>query len=133
MLKITSYHQAQDFIFPYGLSDEDGEEEFYLPLNSKYVSGSVVHNKSLDGMHPIKVKMRRLRTLLEELNHKEIDIIKMDIEGAEFKVIQDIVNSEDGKVRFGLLCMETHKCFFKNSQIEKELYEIMNLNEFYDL
>ena len=37
--------------------------------------------------------VRRLGTILEELGHDRLDILKMDIEGAEYDVIEEIVNA----------------------------------------
>ena len=34
-----------------------------------------------------------LSTILEKLGHNRIDILKMDIEGAEYEVIEDIISS----------------------------------------
>lgn len=77
--------------------------------------------------------MRKMRTILQELGHQEIDILKMDIEGSEFKVINDIMNPEVEKVKLGLLCMETHERFSNNNKICDNLYEIMMSNGYYDL
>lgn len=40
-----------------------------------------------------KVQMKRLTTVMRALDHDHIDILKMDIEGAEWGVISDIVTS----------------------------------------
>ena len=48
---------------------------------------------------------------IKELGHEKIDILKMDIEGAEFEVIHDIIC--DG-IEFGQLCIEVHDRFFEN-------------------
>ena len=37
--------------------------------------------------------MKRLQTIMSELNHEHIDLLKMDIEGAEYDVISDMMES----------------------------------------
>ena len=41
----------------------------------------------------IEVPMKRLHTIMLALNHDHIDILKMDIEGAEYEVIDDMIES----------------------------------------
>jgi FkbM family methyltransferase len=45
------------------------------------------------GLKIHKLPVHRLATVLEKLGHDRIDILKMDIEGAEYEVIEDILNS----------------------------------------
>ena len=39
----------------------------------------------------IEVPVRRLSTIMRELGHGAIDLLKMDIEGAEYEVIADLL------------------------------------------
>lgn len=118
--------------FSYGLSDTNGEEDFYLPLRTDFVSASVIQNQGVDNEHPIKVEMKNLRTIMNELGHKEIDILKMDIEGSEFKVIDDIMNPDLETVDFQLLCVETHERFFGTKTCVNNLFKAMRRKGFYD-
>ena len=38
----------------------------------------------------ISVKMKNLKTILNELNHTTIDLLKLDIEGVECEVIEEL-------------------------------------------
>ncbi len=75
-------------MYDYVIQAEDG---YNLPKNEDYVSGSIV---DIDSTNIITVEAKRIKTILEELNIKadEIDILKMDIEGAEYQVIEDMFN-----------------------------------------
>lgn len=67
---------------------------------------------------------------MHELNHEKIDLIKMDIEGSEFDVVEDMCLS---RIQFHQLCVEVHDRFFQDEN--KQLRKIMRiLNEkWYDL
>ncbi len=85
-----------NYIFcPYGLSTTDGHMTFFLPENSNKVSGTFYnrwkYNESI--FKPIEVPVKKFSSIIKEFNHTRIDILKMDIEGAEYDVIDDILNS----------------------------------------
>lgn len=94
----------------YGLSDMDILQDFHEPKNEDFVSGSAISRKDLKE-NTIKVPMKRMSTIMNELGHKKVDVLKMDIEGSEFQVIPDILNSG---CKFDQLCVETHNRFFTN-------------------
>jgi len=78
--------------YPYGIAKHSGPAEFMLPKNPDYVSGSMV---ALNGVNPfdkIIVEMRSMKDILKQTGHTHIDILKMDIEGAEYDVIEDVLN-----------------------------------------
>ena len=86
---------------------------FYPPENPDHVSHSQVVKKT-DRAPGIEVPVKRLVRLCEELGHREIDILKLDIEGYEYGVISDLLNSDlqvkqlagefqHGRFRFGNL------------------------------
>ncbi len=116
----------EDYVFfPYGLSDKDEMEDFFLPQNKDYVSGSMLKRNGLTEK-PIKVEMKRLLTIMRELGHAHLDLLKMDIEGAEFRVVSDILKSG---CEFDQLCVEAHNRYFnKGNELLKKM--IRELNEF---
>ena len=101
--KLTNFN-----FFPFGLSDRCGKQDFYLPLNNEYVSGSSKKNKSLNN-HPITVEMRTLQYFANKLNIHHIDLLKMDIEGSEFKVIDKL---KKYPISIDQICFETHERFY---------------------
>ena len=118
---------------PYGLSNQDGEEKFYLPTNDEWVSASTISHPCVDKKNVIYVKMKTLRTIMKELGHKKIDVLKMDIEGSEFKVVNDIMNPDLEPVNCRMICMETHERFFESDKCVDLMYNTMQKNGFYDI
>ena len=77
---------------PLGLSDSDSEIAFYVPLREHKVNYSSYKTKNPDGS-TVKCPVRRLATIMNELGHQSVDIVKMDIEGAEIAAIPDMLSS----------------------------------------
>lgn len=77
---------------PLALSDSDGELRLYLPKNATHVSASMRqsdHNRNTF----FEVPCIRVSTLLGKFGCSRVDVLKMDIEGAEYGVIRDMVAS----------------------------------------
>ena len=77
--------------FGFGISDRNGTALFYLPQNEAYVSGSLLPHKKVDAHQTVKVPMRSFADIVQELGHTRIDVLKMDIEGAEYEVLESIL------------------------------------------
>jgi len=96
------------FVFhPYGISDRDGTALFYPPDDPGHVSHTLLSHPSTSE-RAIRVPMKRIATVMAELGHDHIDILKLDIEGAEFGVIRDLIAS---RVRPRQLLVEFHHRF----------------------
>lgn len=91
----------------YGLADRDGVLPFYPPDNPAHVSHTVLDHAATRG-RPIGVPMRRLDSIMRELGHDHLDLLKLDIEGAEYGVIDDL---ERSRIRPGQLLVEFHHRF----------------------
>jgi FkbM family methyltransferase len=83
------------FVFhEYAVADTDGSIRLYLPKRADYVSASLQ-----PGWHTsddfVDVVSRRLSTIVKELGLDKIDVLKMDIEGAEYIVLQDYLTDPD--------------------------------------
>ncbi len=76
----------------YGIADYDGTAEFFPPDNPDHVSHTIFERPSTAD-RSITVPVRRLSTLMAELGHTAIDLIKLDIEGAEYGVISDLLSA----------------------------------------
>lgn len=74
----------------YGLSAKDGELVFHAPVNPAHVSLSVVERE--EKTERVVLPVRELAGIMRELGHERIDILKMDIEGSEYEVIEDLVS-----------------------------------------
>ncbi len=76
---------------PTGLADRDGQATFHAPADPTHVSHSMISRGG--GSRSIQVEVRRLGTTMRELGHTHIDLLKMDIEGAEYDVLDDVLAS----------------------------------------
>jgi FkbM family methyltransferase len=93
----------------YGIANFDGRVAFYPPENPNYVSHTIL--ETAGSKHQvIYCPVKRLQTIMKELGHDKIDILKMDIEGAEYQVIEDIRISN---IRPAQVLVEFHHRFPK--------------------
>lgn len=76
----------------YGLAHYDGTAQFNPPENPNHVSHSLIDNPTTS-TNSFAVEVRTLTTIMKELGHQHIDVLKMDIEGAEYDVIDNIINA----------------------------------------
>lgn len=76
----------------YGIANLDGHVSFNPPENPDHVSHTILDRPETKN-RGITVPVKRLSTIMKELKHNHIDVLKMDIEGAEYKVIEDIKQS----------------------------------------
>jgi FkbM family methyltransferase len=87
---------AEDFrrlrFVPVGLADRDTELKFYLPQNPAHVSCSTVNLQKTESY--FTAQCFRLSSLMQQLGDTSIDLLKMDIEGAEYAVVRDIVTTK---------------------------------------
>lgn len=108
------YKRAEFHFKNYALGGADGEDTFYLPKNKNYVSGSMERHEGVE-TQGIKIKKRKLKSIMNECGHSSIDLLKMDIEGSEFEVMENIL---DENVEFTQLCVEVHDRFLKDGDIK---------------
>lgn len=73
-----------------GLADFDGAAAFQANENPEWVSHSMVH---ASGQASEELPVKRLETVMSELGHRHVDLLKLDIEGAEYSVIDDMLES----------------------------------------
>lgn len=74
---------------PLALSDKDGELTFYSPEIEENVSHTVInHHNSKE----ITVNSKCIKSIMNDLRHNHIDLLKMDIEGFEYGVIENMVS-----------------------------------------
>lgn len=77
--------------YKYAVSDENGTLTFNLPENEEYVSGSL---EGISSSKNIEVVCKNIKTICDELQVDKIDVLKMDIEGTEYKVIKNMMESK---------------------------------------
>jgi FkbM family methyltransferase len=81
---------ASFVMHPWGVAEYDGVASFLPPVNSAHVSHTLLQREG-DPRRRIELPVRRLATIMQELGHARLDVLKMDIEGAEYAVIADFV------------------------------------------
>ena len=96
--------------FPWGLSAIDGIRCLHMPVNREHVSGSCILHEAVKE-EGINVSFKRVKTIMRDLGHDNIDILKLDIEGMEFEVINDMLNEG---IEFSQLLVEVHDRFFED-------------------
>jgi len=86
-----------------GIADFDGDAHFVLPRDPRHVSLSMV-----DGVEPdrtLTLPVARLGTLMDQTGVQRLDLLKLDVEGAEYAVLEDLRRSS---VRPRQLLVEFH-------------------------
>jgi FkbM family methyltransferase len=119
-----------------GLYKEKSFLKFYKQSNPKYISQSLVDN--MFGKDYDEVEVDSLKNIMSYHNHNRIDLLKLDIEGSEVDVLEQML---DDKIYPKYLCVE-FDLLLKNkdpneltkkivSRLQKNNYEILinkNLN-----
>jgi FkbM family methyltransferase len=79
---------------PVGLQKTNGDRTFYFPRDPNF-SGTVFPRWKNDtkDVEVLSLPFKKFETILAELKPKQIDILKMDIEGSEYDVLDDILSS----------------------------------------
>lgn len=110
---INSIGLGEQFIFqPLAIASNEGFMIFQLPVNQNHVSGSLERHSNVDVNSEIKVKAIKLSSALSYNGHQNIDVLKLDIEGSEYDVIEDWLNDTSGNATQVLV--EIHDRFFRN-------------------
>ena len=107
----------------YGVAAHDGSAVFRPPENPSYVSYSILARGG-DTVGSVEAPVYRLMTIMKMLRNEKIDILKIDIEGAEFAVLQDLIASN---VPVRQLLVEFHHRW-PEVGLEKTKEAVRNLN-----
>ncbi len=92
---------ARFHFYDVGLWSSHKTLRFYAPEDPTHVSHSVVNLQRTSTF--FEAECKRLSSLMEELGHERIDLLKLDIEGAEYAVLDSMM--EDG-IYASVLCVE---------------------------
>lgn len=95
---LSKINKEQLILEKYALWTEKTTIKFFAPKNPKHVSYSITNfqnNYSKDeSFEHIEVESITLDSLLDKYNIKNIELLKLDIEGAEVKVIIDMLEKK---------------------------------------
>jgi len=122
---ISTQNLPKQFILnPIGLANYNGKAKFHPPQNPNHISATILdRNETKDEAY--KVEVRTLKSIMQELGHKHIDLLKMDIEGAEYDVIENI--KEEG-IKPSQVLIEFHHRF-KNVGAKKTVDAVNTLRK----
>lgn len=84
-----------------GIAGETGIRKFYEPKNPEHVSYSIANLQNTKKY--FKAKCYKISDLMKNLRHKKIDLLKLDVEGAEYEVIESIIKDN---VAIDVICVE---------------------------
>jgi FkbM family methyltransferase len=99
--------------YDYGIDSKTGFVNFNLPKNENYVSGSVLNHQNVNENNTVSVPMKCFKDITNTFGHKHIDVLKIDIEGSEYTVMNDILSSD---VKIDQILLEIHERFFDDGK-----------------
>lgn len=126
--QIAAKHPSFHFL-PVGLWSEATEIRFYAPRDPTHVSHSALNLQGTDEY--FVAKCESIPQVMRHLNHERVDLLKLDIEGAEYEVLRSVI---DANIRLKVLCMEFDQPvpFRKTRRLLKELrvagYQLINVD-----
>lgn len=86
---------------PVGVSDTEGTLRFYAPADPNHISHSVKNLQRTSTYFDAPV--RSISGLMAELGHTHIDVLKLDVEGAEHDTIRGMIYAG---IRPRVICVE---------------------------
>lgn len=90
-------------VHEYGIAERDGVIRFSPPKSPLHVSHTIVNREGLS--QTVSAPVRRITTIMQDLGHRQVDLLKMDIEGAEYGVIGDLLAHS---IAVKQMCVEFH-------------------------
>jgi FkbM family methyltransferase len=104
-----------------GLWSQSETLRFYAPKDQSHVSHSISNLQHTEEFFLAPVK--RVSEIMNSKGHNCLDILKLDIEGAEFEVIDSLLEDH---VAIRILCVEFHKEDGKLHRIQKYLDKLQS-------
>jgi FkbM family methyltransferase len=90
----------------FGLASIGGRASFYLPNNERYISGTLTRS-SHTGLRQIEVDLITIDDVAKLIGSERIDLLKLDIEGAEYELLMD-ERFACRATQISILCVEFH-------------------------
>lgn len=112
--KIKNEHLDKLHYFPFGLWNDDVTLRFYEPKNIHHVSHSITNLQKTNNF--FEAPCHKLSTIMTMLHHEKIDLLKLDIEGAQWAVLDTIFDEHlDEKIR--CICVEFDELAGMNAKL----------------
>lgn len=119
------------FFHGIGLWDEKTTLKFYEPKNKEHISHSFLNLQKTESY--IEVEVDTLLNIMDMHNHKKIDLIKIDVEGSEYRILNYIL---ENKIDIKIICVEfdeLHHPFDSNFNTRIQKYVNLLYNNNYEL
>ena len=114
------------YFYPWGIWIENKKIKFYQPKNKNDISASIVNLQKTRRF--FYGQSKTIKKIMKNLRHEKIDLLKLDIEGAEEMVLLDILQQ---KIYPKVLCVELHnqlsinKIFHLISELRQQHYQLI--------
>jgi FkbM family methyltransferase len=92
-------------LHPIGIAANDGEAAFTPPADRSHGSFFRTADDVVRNQEAVRLSVRSLPSIMRELSHDRIDLLKMDIEGFEYEVLRSVLASP---VRPAQIAVEFH-------------------------
>ncbi len=100
-MRTLDYDHDRITFTPIGIWRENKQLKFYAPMNLEHANFST---RNIHGTSEYFIAdCRRLIDVMKQLGHDHIDLLKLDIEGSWYEVLQDVIES---KIPIKVLCVE---------------------------
>jgi FkbM family methyltransferase len=94
MLWIDSIELPPEFIFhPIGIGESDGTLTLYPPKRATSVHFSVINRARAKKHDAVDVPVKSLASIADMLGHDHIDVLKLDVEGAEYALMPSVLDA----------------------------------------
>jgi len=111
--------------------------KLFFPKNKKFVSLSINNKEQYNKKKYILTKTISYNQIINDYNLEKIDILKLDIEGAEIEVIHSLLNQEEKIfpnqliVEFDIRRRPSFKSFIELKKVHRKIkkyYKLININ-----
>ena len=100
-VRVAARHEPRFVFHPVGLWSEDAHVAFHAPAIEGHVSHSAT---DLHGTNvAFEADVRSVRSLMQELGHERVDLLKLSVEGAEHEIIRGTL---EAGIKVPVVCLE---------------------------
>lgn len=98
---------------------------FFAPKDESHISHSIGNLQGTENY--FEARVRRLSDIMKENGHSMLDILKLDIEGAEYEVIDSVLVD---KLPVKILCVEFHPSKENGLQPARDMVSRLQQNNY---